>query len=462
MRSGLRGPVGHHRARALASNRRPISELSVSPAPPSPGCNRPGKAATFDKQGFGPDGVRQLLVEYRSPVLPNLKRPIQAYLTLPPGYTPSGSYPAVLVTHGHHDNEKESTARCLHDSDHADALQLAEHGAITLAPDTITFGDYDTFEGENALCGGILGDVGSHHEAVCTLRIGTMMQRYVIDNMVRVSLLETIPGGDWGRVYTAGLSLGGWQALWTAALDRRVSRVVAAGIFKRLDKMEWQSADDLCQTIPALSTAFLAYGSLPSLLIPQLITQQSMLITTPDIAALIFGHAALLSTWNMKDSGWSQVGDTLTDTTRAATETGGTYLSEIAPRLLEASIPDSHEFYSFMPTPGMGPVQPRPHARGYTVPTRRSADHGHLASSRADIPAGRTGPVLGQRVALAPRSRGHHLGHQSRHHRHRQSADQLAHPRGQPGHSDRQGRDHRGNEPRAGLRSSRVLGRAMS
>jgi pimeloyl-ACP methyl ester carboxylesterase len=205
-------------------------------------------------------------------------------------------------------------------------------------------------------CGGIVGDVGSHHEAVCALRIGTMMQRYVLDNMVRVSLLETIPGVDWGRIYTAGLSLGGWQALWTAALDRRVSRVVAAGIFKRLDKMVWQSADDLCQTIPALSTAFLAYGSLPSLLIPQLITQQSMLITTPDIAALIFGHAALLSTWSMKDSGWGQVGDTLTDTTQVAAETGGTYLSEIAPRLLEASIPNSHEFYSFMPTPGKGPL----------------------------------------------------------------------------------------------------------
>ncbi len=333
---------------------RPISELRISPAPPSPGCNLSGPAVRFDRQGFGPGGVRQLLVEYRSPVLPSLARPIQAYLTLPPGYTPTGSFPAVLVTHGHHDNEKESTGRCLQDSDHADALQLAEHGAITLAPDTITFGDYDTFEGENGPCGSA---GGSHHEAVCALRIGTMMQRYILDNMVRVSLLRTIPGVDWGRIYTAGLSLGGWQALWTAALDRRVSRVVAAGIFKRLDKMEWQSADDLCQTIPALSTAFLAEHSIPSFLFPPFITQQSMLITTPDVAALIFGHAALLSTWNMHDSGWGQVGNTLTDTTHAAAETGGVYLSEIAPRLLEGSIPNSHEFYSFLPKPGNGPIQ---------------------------------------------------------------------------------------------------------
>lgn len=145
--------------------------------------------------------------------------------------------------------------------------------------------------------------------------------------------------------------------MWTAALDRRVSRVVAAGIFKRLDKMEWQSADDLCQTIPALSTAFLAEHSIPSFLFPPFITQQSMLITTPDVAALIFGHAALLSTWNMHDSGWGQVGNTLTDTTHAAAETGGVYLSEIAPRLLEGSIPNSHEFYSFLPKPGNGPIQ---------------------------------------------------------------------------------------------------------
>ena len=350
------GVFGHASSRSNCERgpARPIADLSVAPAPPSPGCNLSGHAVAFDRQGFGPDGVRQLLIEYRSPVLPDLTRPIQAYLTLPPGYTPTGSFPAVLVTHGHHDNEKESTGRCLQDSDHADALQLAEHGAITLAPDTITFGDYDTFEGENGSCGSA---GGSHHEAVCALRIGTTMQRYILDNIVRVSLLRTIPGVDWGRIYTAGLSLGGWQALWTAALDRRVSRVVAAGIFKRLDKMEWQSADDLCQTIPALSTAFLAEHSIPSFAFPAFITQQSMLITTSDVAALIFGHAALLSTWNMKDSGWGQVGDTLTDTTQAAAETGGTYLSEIAPRLLEDSIPNSHEFYSFMPKPGKGPVQ---------------------------------------------------------------------------------------------------------
>ena len=78
----------------------------------------------------------QFLLQYRSPVLPTLLRPIQAYLMLPPGYSPSGGYPAVVVTHGHHDTDKESLARCPGDSDHANALVLAEHGAITLAPDT--------------------------------------------------------------------------------------------------------------------------------------------------------------------------------------------------------------------------------------------------------------------------------------------------------------------------------------
>lgn len=337
---------------------RAISGLSLRPAPPGPGCFLGGKPVTFNKQGYGPGGVRQgrvrqFLLEYRSPVLPALVKPIQAYLTLPPGYSPTGSYPAVVVTHGHHDADKESLARCRGDSDHANALKLAEHGAITLAPDTITFGDYNTHEGDNLFCG------GPHHEAVCALPLGTMMQRYVLDNIVRVSLLETVPGVDRRRIYTAGLSLGGWQALWTAALDPRVSRVVSAGIFKRLDKMEWQSPNDLCQTVPALSTAFVAPSSLPGS-----ITPNSMLITTPDLAGLLFGHAALLSTWSPRDDEYSQVGSTLTDTTQIAIDTGGTYVSEIAPRLLEPDlffgllpgIPDGHEFYNYLPEPGSGRV----------------------------------------------------------------------------------------------------------
>lgn len=352
---------------------RDLSGLSLRPAGPGPGCFLGGKQVTFDKRGYGPGDVRhgrvrQFLLQYRSPVLPSLAKPIQAYLTLPPGYSPTRSYPAVVVTHGHHDADKESLARCPGDSDHANALVLAEHGAITLAPDTITFGDYDTHEGENASCGGLIFDVGPHHEAACALRrLGTMMQRYLLDNIVRVSLLETVPGVDRRRIYTAGLSLGGWQALWTAALDPRVSKVVSAGIFKRLDKMEWQcesddaSDCDLCQTIPSLSTAFVNPDSVPGAI------GRSMLIGTPDVAGLLFGHAALLSTWSPRDDGYPQVGSTLTDTRQVAIETGGTYVSEIAPRLLEPDIrvfggtvlpgiPDGHEFYNYLPEPGSGPL----------------------------------------------------------------------------------------------------------
>ena len=334
---------------------RAISDLSLAPAPRGPGCFLPdSKQVTFDSRGYGPDGVRQFLLEYRSPVLPTLAKPIQAYLTLPPRYSPTASYPAVVVTHGHHDADKESLARCPNDSDHANALVLAEKGAITLAPDTVTFGDYDTHEGDAPPC---VFAGGRHHRAVCALRRGTMMQRYLLDNIVRVSLLETVPGVDRRRMFTAGLSLGGWQALWTAALDLRVSRVVAAGIFKRLDKMEWQSAGDLCQTIPALSTAFLNPGSLPGS-----ITPKSMLITTPDVAGLLFGHAALLSTWYHQDAGhedhgYAQVGNTLSDTRQIALDTGGTYLSEIAPRLVDRSVPDGHEFYNYLPKPGSGHVE---------------------------------------------------------------------------------------------------------
>lgn len=306
------------------SSSRTIQILALKPATWAPNCSFDTNLR-FDRNGFLPDGVQQFYLAYRSPVLPGLVA--SAYLTLPPGYTPFGKYPAVLVTHGHQDHGKESTGRCPNDHDHANALALARSGAVTLAPDTISFRNYSTlaydYDPQNVLtpgCHSTHWDDDAHYQATCSVKNGTMMYRYLLDNIVRVSILRQIPGVDWNRISTAGLSLGGYQALWTAALDPRVQRAAIAGIFEPMDKMETRSSDHgnhSCQEVPSISTDYLRDTN------KTVISRQSLLIGTEDIAALIFSQGALLETWGTADPDFVNRSDIPNLTERVVQVIGG-------------------------------------------------------------------------------------------------------------------------------------------
>jgi hypothetical protein len=354
---------------------RPIELVSVQPAHHwLDFCNHwRWTHVEVNSQGYTASGVRMFVVRYRSPVIPRLIA--SAYLLLPPGYTPSDSYPTVLVTHGHtagtffkegyQNNPMEGLARCPHDADHANALALAKAGAITFAPDTITFPGYETGESSNDYHCGKSHFEGPNAEATCDLPLGTLMHRYMLDQLVRVSLLETIPGVDSLRIYTAGLSLGGWQALWTAALDPRIKRVAVAGIFEALNRMESSEFNDADQEIPALSTEFW-HGQIEA------VSDSSMLIRTPDLAALVMGHAALLSMWGYHDGGnlpnlipntrenhycgpfsgspcipkplpanFATLGETI----QMAARIGGPYTSEVT----QGTLGWDHEFFNYLP-----------------------------------------------------------------------------------------------------------------
>jgi cephalosporin-C deacetylase-like acetyl esterase len=233
------------------------------------------------------EGTTQLLIEYPSPID---GAPEQAFLILPPNYNPNRRYPAVIVTHGHNEHCKDSLARNWNDADHAAALYFAQQGAIALAPDTRSFCSYLTaLERRNPF-------LADHHTLTSALPLSTLPPEYILDNMVRVSLLLKRADVDPARVYTAGLSLGSYQAMWTAALDDRVAKVVAGDLFLDLRCLDSSGMNHACQTIPSISRDYEGSPNDHD----KTVSQASMLIDTADVAALI-APRPLLVVWGTAD-----------------------------------------------------------------------------------------------------------------------------------------------------------------
>jgi dienelactone hydrolase len=262
--------------------------LNVNPAGSSPTSPQYPAAPRFSVESAEhlPSGVTRELIGYPSPV-DGVKE--KAYLLLPKEYSPAGSYIGILLTHGHGDT-KAAAAVDENSDNHAVALHLAEHGAIVLAPDTRSFGEY----------------IGEHDSYKASVGIGTMPQQYLLDNLVRVSLLEKFPGVDKRRIESAGLSLGGYQAMWLSALDTRISRTLIAGIFLAFDCLDSPARHCYCQTVPAISRDFEAISASSaverdSLFRTLTVRKESLLIDAADLAALI-APRPLRAIWGQEDN----------------------------------------------------------------------------------------------------------------------------------------------------------------
>ena len=161
------------------------------------------------------------------------------------------------------------------------------------------------------------------------------MPWYLIDNIARDSLMLRIPGVDPQRLTTAGLSLGGWQAFWTGALDTRVSRVAMAGILLPLELMESSVKNHSCQEIPGLSVAFLnPWLDLKSRYQIGEVPASSMLLTSPDISALVFprtlistaGHGGMIGgLWFPGDPAYSSINGMAPAVSDMALRFGGSF-----------------------------------------------------------------------------------------------------------------------------------------
>jgi hypothetical protein len=212
--------------------------------------------------------------------------------------------PVVLVTHGHAIDGftgKQATGAEPESKYRAAARELAAvEQAIVIAPDTRTFG-------ESTLRWKAM--VEKHADTANQNPYGTLPPGYVLDNIYNlgIALRATWRGyrADPTRVFAAGLSMGGWQAIWAGALDPRITGVIAGGSFLQV----WQTnqdcdspllpctspngASDRCQVVPGLSGDSTGDYS------------KRVLFDVADMAALA-APARYLVTWGTRDENFGK------------------------------------------------------------------------------------------------------------------------------------------------------------
>ncbi|MCH8047197.1 MAG: alpha/beta fold hydrolase [Planctomycetes bacterium] len=134
---------------------------------------------------------------------------VPAFLLLPKDI--KGKAPAMLCLHPTSPLGKAQIAGLGGKPSRFYAHELANRGYVCLVPDYPSFGDYAKYDFKAA---------SRHYQS------GTM--KAIWDNIRGVDLLEAMPQVNSGKIGCIGHSLGGHNALFTAAFDQRLSAVVTS------------------------------------------------------------------------------------------------------------------------------------------------------------------------------------------------------------------------------------------
>jgi dienelactone hydrolase len=148
-------------------------------------------------------------------------RRVSAYLFLPKELKgPSeekGRRAAILCLHQTVNIGKQEPAGLGGKPDLHYALELAQRGYVTLAPDYPSFGEYPySFDPQDGYVSGTM--------------------KAIYDNMRAIDLLQSLPQVDRERIGCIGHSLGGHNSIFTAAFDPRIKAVVSNCGFTRFHK----------------------------------------------------------------------------------------------------------------------------------------------------------------------------------------------------------------------------------
>lgn len=140
---------------------------------------------------------------------------VSAYLFLPA--KSSVRHPAVLCLHQTIHIGKEEPAGLGTNRDLQYALELAQRGYVTLAPDYPSFGEYKyDFPPQDGYVSGTM--------------------KAIYDNVRAIDLLQSLPDVDPERIGCIGHSLGGHNSIFTATFDPRIKAVVSNCGFTRFHK----------------------------------------------------------------------------------------------------------------------------------------------------------------------------------------------------------------------------------
>lgn len=161
------------------------------------------------------DTVKRCKISYHTD---DARQRVQAYLFIPNTASPEHPVPAILCLHQTNSQiGKEEPAGIRGLSNLKYALELAERGYVTLAPDYPSFGEYPY-------------DFKAHPE----YKSGTMKAIY--DNMRSIDLLQSLKYVQKDKIGCIGHSLGGHNTMFTAAFDPRIKALVSSCGFTRFHK----------------------------------------------------------------------------------------------------------------------------------------------------------------------------------------------------------------------------------
>ncbi|MFO1005356.1 MAG: alpha/beta fold hydrolase [Planctomycetaceae bacterium] len=159
-------------------------------------------------------------------------RPIKAWVFLPSppqGLPPGAGLPAVLCLHQTNNVGKDEPAGLGGLPNLHYAIELAQRGFVTLAPDYPSFGESNyQFPPEDGYISGSM--------------------KAISENMRAIDVLQAMEQVDPDRIGCIGHSLGGHNTMFTAAFDTRIKALVSSCGFTRFHKyydgnlMGWTSA----------------------------------------------------------------------------------------------------------------------------------------------------------------------------------------------------------------------------
>jgi dienelactone hydrolase len=156
------------------------------------------------------NGIRRIKLTYASEGIDR----VPAYLLMPVNLT--DKVPGILCLHQTTEIGKGEPAGIGGNPNLYYALELAERGYVTLAPDYPNFGDYRFDPYTNGYLSATMKGIWNH--------------------MAAIDLLQSLPEVDREQIGCIGHSLGGHNTLFVAAFDKRVKAIVTSCGFTSFHK----------------------------------------------------------------------------------------------------------------------------------------------------------------------------------------------------------------------------------
>ena len=188
----------------------------------------------------------------------NVRMPF--YLLLPEGREPGEKRAAIIACHGHSSAGKdavagvcdvETVAQTIEEYHYNYGEQLAQLGYVVLVPDARGFGERRELEQQGEEPRQLLSSSCAYLNKVAISLGQSLLGMWIFDLKCLIDYALALQCVD-GRVGCVGLSGGGMQALWLAAIDERVYCSVVSGYFYGYLEALLLSDQCACNYVPRL------------------------------------------------------------------------------------------------------------------------------------------------------------------------------------------------------------------